>query len=643
MLTINKLHSHRVVDFAAEELQKYLRMMAALPQMPIVFDPEATQGFRLGLLSDFGIPFEGEDPELDDVVHIDTDENGGILAGSNYRSVLFAVYRFLKLHGCRFLFPGVDGEYIPRTSLQKQSYHKMADLRYRGHTTEGDPSIQHVLDYIDYHAKQELNTYGLHGIYIYHNRFYKHRFNEQNRPPEPVEEALVMQWKLLCEEEATKRGLQLHDGHHDWVARALGIADRSRFYGPNREEPPAEAVAKMAMLGGKRGVHKGDPNFTNMCMSDPEARRAFVDVFVDYVQSHPHLAAVSCSVADTSHNHCECEACRKKRPSDWLVMILNEIDERLTEKGIPTKIRFGCYIDNMFAPVVERIKNPDRFILNHCPITRTYSSSITPETPIPPVKPYIRNAWEAPKTSEECFAYFKEWRKVFDGTIATFEYHYWKPQFRDPGMMAISRRIYEDMRNLSALGFSGIVEDGSNRSFFPNGFISHIYSATLLDQKLDYEKELADYFLHVYGEDWQQARDYLDRMSAAFDHKYMCGEKSQDASKGRYYDPDHVKSLQTVEQIAAEGKALATAHFAMPTRPQTVTWRLLYRHAQWCEGVANALQYLCVGDHEAYNATLRAFITDFGKHEFEVERYFDLGLASHSLTDLLRLAAVQVL
>ena len=69
MLTINKLHSHRVVDFAAEELQKYLRMMAALPQMPIVFDPEATQGFRLGLLSDFGIPFEGEDPELDDVVH----------------------------------------------------------------------------------------------------------------------------------------------------------------------------------------------------------------------------------------------------------------------------------------------------------------------------------------------------------------------------------------------------------------------------------------------------------------------------------------------------------------------------------------------------------------------------------------------
>ena len=50
MLMINKLHSHRVVDFAAEELLKYLRMMAGLPQMPIVFDPDAKDGFRLGLL-----------------------------------------------------------------------------------------------------------------------------------------------------------------------------------------------------------------------------------------------------------------------------------------------------------------------------------------------------------------------------------------------------------------------------------------------------------------------------------------------------------------------------------------------------------------------------------------------------------------
>ena len=209
-------------------------------------------------------------------------------------------------------------------------------------------------------------------------------------------------------------------------------------------------------------------------------------------------------------------------------------------------------------------------------------------------------------------------------------------------MMAISRRIYEDMRNLKPLGFSGIMEDGSNRSFFPNGFISHIFSATALDQNLDYETELADYFFHVYGEDWQQARAYLDAMSAAFDHKYMNAERSADRTKGNFYNPDHVKDLNKVKDIAAAGKELAKAHFVMPTRPQTVTWRLLYRHAQWCEGIAEAFKLLCVGDNEGFDKTLREFILDFGQHEFEFERYFDLGLAAHSLTSLKVLPDVEV-
>ena len=102
------------MDFAASELKKYLRMMMpGCGEISIAYDPKATDGFRLGLLEDFGLPNEAEEVELDDVVHIDTDENGGILAGSNPRSVLFAVYRFLKENGCRFLFPGADGEYIP--------------------------------------------------------------------------------------------------------------------------------------------------------------------------------------------------------------------------------------------------------------------------------------------------------------------------------------------------------------------------------------------------------------------------------------------------------------------------------------------------------------------------------------------------
>ena len=161
MLYIHKLRDSNVIDFAAEELKKYLRMMMPQEnQITIAADPAATTGFRLGLLEDFGMPNPAPDPVMDDIVHIDTTQSGGILAGSNPRSVLFAVYRFLKLNGCRFLFPGIDGEHIPRQKIQPQSYHKMADHQMRGHSLEGDPSLQQVLSYIDWHAKEELNCFG---------------------------------------------------------------------------------------------------------------------------------------------------------------------------------------------------------------------------------------------------------------------------------------------------------------------------------------------------------------------------------------------------------------------------------------------------------------------------------------------------
>ena len=110
---IYKLTDHAVVDFAAEELKKYLRMM--MPECGDIAISRTTvqenDGFTLGLMQDFGLDVsEAADVELDDILHIDTDARGGVIAGSNPRSVLLAAYRFLQENGCRWLFPGIDGE-----------------------------------------------------------------------------------------------------------------------------------------------------------------------------------------------------------------------------------------------------------------------------------------------------------------------------------------------------------------------------------------------------------------------------------------------------------------------------------------------------------------------------------------------------
>ena len=155
MFTIHKMRDNQVISFAADELRKYLWTMMPKSGCPIISsDSKATDGFRLGLLEDFGLENEAADPMWDDVVHIDTTAEGGILAGSNPRSVLFAVYRFLRLNGCRWFYPGPEGEYVPMKDIEPQKYHKLADHRVRGYTIEGNPSMEQVVDWIDYQAKK---------------------------------------------------------------------------------------------------------------------------------------------------------------------------------------------------------------------------------------------------------------------------------------------------------------------------------------------------------------------------------------------------------------------------------------------------------------------------------------------------------
>ena len=70
MYTIHKVTLNTTVNFAAEELKKYLRMMMPrCGEVAIDYDAKAETGFRLGLMQDFGLDIsDAERPELDDIV-----------------------------------------------------------------------------------------------------------------------------------------------------------------------------------------------------------------------------------------------------------------------------------------------------------------------------------------------------------------------------------------------------------------------------------------------------------------------------------------------------------------------------------------------------------------------------------------------
>ena len=382
-MNIYKITSHPVVDFAAEELKKYLWMM--MPEggaISVAYAPEAKEGFRLGLMSDFDIDTsEAEDLALDDILHIDTDEKGGIIAGSNPRSVLLAVYRYLTLNGCRWLFPGIDGEYIPVQDVKPTKYHKMADCRYRGQCNEGAEFQQNMMETIDFTPKIGMNVYMLEfdTPKYYYDCYYDHKRNP-NREPEPINATTVKQWKRQCEAEIAKRGLQFHDMGHGWTAEPFGINSIDGWRPEEGYELPEEARKYVAMIDGERKLYGNVALNTQFCMSNPEARTIVSKYIVEYAQMHQNVDYLHVWLADATHNHCECDECRKKIPSDWYVMLLNEIDERLTAADLATRIVFICYTDTTWAPLTERLKNRDRFSFMLAAISRSYAEPV-PTTP----------------------------------------------------------------------------------------------------------------------------------------------------------------------------------------------------------------------------------------------------------------------
>ena len=639
MLTIKKIRANEVIDHAAQELKKYLRMM--MPEcgdVKISYDPEAKDGFRLGFLEDFGLSTaEVEDPVLDDVIHVDCTAEGGIIAGSNPRSVLFSVYRFLRENGCRWLYPGVDGDYVPMKDIEAVKYHKKADHRFRGFCNEGSESQTCMLECADYYAKLEMNVYMLEWFVPcgYYERYYNHPYNQGNRIPEPVSDDQILQWKRQTEAEIAKRGLMFHDIGHGWMTRPFGMPYNNGV--PSDFALTEEQRSVLAQINGVRAPWKGNKFvFTNVCLSQAKVRTAIAREVADYAETHGNIDYLHVWLSDGSRNHCECEKCLKKTPSDWYIMLMNEIDVELTKKNLDTRIVFIAYVDTMFAPKTERIENPQRFSLLYAPITRTYTASVTEDTPKVEPDPFVHNAWKNPVSVEKGLACLQAWQKVWDGPVFSYEYHFWRHQFLDPGGLELAKRLYEDIRALKIQGIDGYVEDGSQRSGWPNAFPVYIYAEALMNRDCDFEKVKEDYFSHIYGQDWQEAMSLLQNITDAFDYGYMEGEKSIDEKISLYYDPDRVKRLSAVYELAAQEEDMANKHLVMPTRPQTVSWRLLLRHAEYCRLWAEILIAKAQGHNFRAIELSKQFFTRFGKYEIEMERYYDHSLACRVLEHINR-------
>ena len=633
MTVINKRRLCAPIDFAAFELKKYLRMM--MPdggKYEIRYDPTSDAGYRLGLLSDFGLDSSDvEDAELDDLLYVDCDESGGVIAGSNPRSVLLSVYEYLRRMGCRWLFPGVDGEYIPIKSVTPVRFRHKPSLRYRGQCNEGSEYQGAMLDAIDFAPKVGMNVF-MTEFFIpncYYDSYYNHRNNENNREPEPVSSEQVLQWKRECETEMERRGIQFHDIGHGWTCEPLGIDSLNTFMAD--DELSDDARRFVAMRGGRRELFNDRPLHTEFCMSNPEARERVVKYIADFSASHGSADYLHVWLADARNNHCECSECVKRTASDWYVILLNELDTELTKRGDSTRIVFIVYTDTTFAPETEKIKNQSRFTLMLAPITRSFTHPLPTLIEKAPVPEYERNKITLPTRVEEYFLHLDEWKSMWRGPCIAYEYHFWRHQYYDVAGINIARVVHEDVKAYEKNEIQGLIEDGSQRSFFPNGFAFYAYARTMLDTSYTYEELLEEYFSTAYGDAWRDIYAYLKRLGDAFDFEFIEQEKSLDYTVSKFYNPPHAEKIRTVPKITADGMKIIRENYNSPYRVRTYSMRILKMHAEYANLFSEALAFKALGADKSAWEKFFEFRDKIGKYEADFAGVYDHGLAMESL------------
>lgn len=487
------------MNYAKSELQKYLKKVTGENAAKIELEDSLPSKH----------PF-------DDVIEIDVKEGVGKILGNSPRAVLIGTYRFFYELGCRFLFPGEDGERIVKKSTKeltvKASY--APANRYRGVCSEGAISEEHVIDMVRWLPKVGMNTYFTQFTdgHLFFEKWYKHKESTALAADESYCAAESAKHYENCVRAIKECGLCFHAVGHGWTTSPLGYVT----YGDERStdaDIKSEDRELFAMVGGERKFFNQNPSDTHLCYSNPRARDLMTNAVVEYLKKHSEVDALHFWLADNINNHCECEACAKQLPSDWYVTMLNELDEKLTAAKIDTKIVFLIYCDLLFAPKNHTIKNPDRFILMYAPIARSYFEPFYAEKAGEEkvaAKEYVRNKNAYPSTSSEYLDYLKNWKKICKTDGFAFEYHLMTFEYAgEPSFTKVSRVIDDDMKHLKDVGLSGNVSCQLQRVFLPTGLPNYAMSTALFSGEQSFEQTEEEYFKAAFGEQSGQVKSLL--------------------------------------------------------------------------------------------------------------------------------------
>jgi hypothetical protein len=552
-----------VIAWAGSELAKYLNKSASPAKRPIIIE--------LGLFDDFSLlPPKGlQDPLLDDAIAVKVKSGKGYIAGTNGRSVLLGVYRFLGELGFSWIRPGKEGEIVPfglpvpvNVNLQET-----AASRHRNICIEGAVSLSNVRDFIDWMPKAGYNSFFMQfreGYYFF-DRWYSYENNSREKRMERFDRDTAREYTRIIEQEVDKRGLMYHAVGHGWHLEAFGVPGIGwKDIGPL----PEEFLQKVALVNGKRWVPWNIPMLAALCYSDLEVQEKMVQCIADYADTNKRVNYLHVWLDDYMNNKCECDRCTTKRPADWYMQILNALDTELTQRNNPVKIVFLAYCDLLFPPLVERLRNESRFVFMFANNRQDFSKSL-PDSTRASIMEYKQNQIDAEvlKQPEVHLAFLKSWRALFHGDAFVYEYYLTQPDF-----LALAPVIAEDVIEYRKLDMHGVSSCQTLRSFYPGLSVS-LMGHALWSPQPDMEKFSAEYLKKALGDDSVACRDFLFKAETAV----------QEILKTR--ESDIQKALDTangLRVLAKDFRPVIIRHKENSSPTISLTWQLVEFQTDLC-------------------------------------------------------------
>lgn len=624
-ITLAKIGKNRTVDYAVDELYAYLKRIDNTLFVDVrccdEYNTSLDRVIWVGESDCFSsLLISVDDKRQDDSIYINVRNNSGIITGCNPRSVLIAVYRFLRELGVAWVRPTDDGEIVPEYKITDISVDvkEKASYRHRAICIEGEVGYEHVLEMIKWIPRIGMSGYFFQFFIPW--RFMDKWYNVTNH--ENVTRADVMQMFNSLVEELKKRDLVFHHVGHGWTSTPFGFEGNGGY--PVERELTEDDTWHLALIKGKREFRGKVPNWTNLCYSNPRVREIVVNAVVDYCKSTKDVDLLHFWLGDGEKNSCECENCIKLRPSDYYVMMLNDLDKKLDELGINTKIVFLTYADATWAPVKERLKNKERFTLMLAPGGRSYShgfEEISDPTSYEEV-PYERNVSTSPSDIKKCARLLSEWQKMFDGDSFDFDYHLFARQWRDLGGLYIAKRVFVDMQNLDRLSLNGMVSCQVTRNSFPTALPTYMMAMALWNKKADFEAECTRYFKMTFGEKGTEVKGYLEALSNAFNGEKEC---------------ETLENAEKLISITEEFRPFIDDGMSNSDENMKASWQYLLNHNEMVHNVGVILKHKYSGDAEKSAECREKLFADLRNNELGIHKVLDVSQFILRMTNLLTL------